>query len=174
LNTATSDKGDGAVYLAFVEGELATERERRASFEARGVTIVTTSGGLLTLLAGAGALIGGEKMPQPPTFGIVALVLSLIFFAMAAAFGLLVNLSVVFPRYQIAHVDTMRKMRVEKWADTASDSRSVVAHIHILTIESLRKANTQRALLLSVGQGLQLLAVIGIGVVVCSVLLFGN
>ena len=50
--TQSGVERQGRAYSTFVENELKAERERRVAFDARGASIVTSSGALVTLLAG--------------------------------------------------------------------------------------------------------------------------
>lgn len=45
-----------SVYSDFLAGELAAQDARKASFEQRGIAVVTTAGTLVTLLFGLAAL----------------------------------------------------------------------------------------------------------------------
>lgn len=82
----------GAAYSQLISDQLAEERTRKSSLEARGVTVITTSGTLATLLFALTAgltsvasfkLPGGAKLP---------LLLALVAFIVAAVCGLTTNM----------------------------------------------------------------------------------
>src|SRR5438093_1388669 len=82
----------GTEYNAFVTAQLAEERSTKTSLESRGITVITTSGTLVTLLFGLVAL--ATKTAQTYTLPDPApglLVLAAGLFTLAAVFGLLTN-----------------------------------------------------------------------------------
>ena len=81
----------GDVFTAFVEAEVKAERERRASLDARGVGILTTSGTLLTLVFAIGAIVTGVTGYTPPAASVILLTLGLVGFVAAAFCGLMAN-----------------------------------------------------------------------------------
>lgn len=154
------------IYLDFVEDSLRAERDRRATLEARGVSIVAQAGGLVTLLAGVGTLFIGNRGSALTLAAILPLMLALIFFVLAVIFGILVSFSPLYPRHPVADKETMTKMRTSKRDDTDDDARSAVAHIHIQTIEALRKGNRRRIWWIVAAQVCQVLAVVSLSVAV--------
>lgn len=154
------------VYTAFIEGELRIERERRTALEARGTGVVAQSGGLVTLLAGVGALAKGVTSVAPPRVAIVAVVFALVFFFGAALCGSLVNFWPLYPPYKVADGATMTEMRTNKRDHTDEEARSVVAYIHVGTLESLRKINDRKVKWVGAAQLCEIFALLAVSVAV--------
>jgi hypothetical protein len=156
----------GLVYATFIESELKAEKERRASIEARGVSVITTSSGLVTLIAAVGAfVIRGDKFVLPGS-GKVALLVAVMAFAVAAGCGIATNWSY---KYTVASIADLEAMRTDQWMDDAVDSRSVTTVINAKTIKSLRDCNERKVEWLRAGQIAQLLALVALSVaVICA------
>jgi hypothetical protein len=155
-----------AIYAAFIEGELRTERERRTALEARGVAVVTQSGGLVTLLTGIGALTKGATSAPIPLTAIIAVVCALVLFFGAALCGILVNFWPMYPPHTVAGTATMTQMRTTKRDQSDEEARSVVAHLHIGTVDSLRKGNDIKVHWVAGAQFCQILALVAVSVAV--------
>ncbi|GAB2813977.1 hypothetical protein [Lentzea nigeriaca] len=147
----------GQVYLAFVEGELKAERERRTALDGRGQTLVTASGVLVTLLSGITAMVqAGVKTPVPPlAVGLVLLAVAL--FVLAAIAGIVAGWNA---RYAVAATATLTRMLREHWTDSEVDARNNVATVHATTVRTLREANRFKAACVSAGLILQVLALV--------------
>jgi len=78
----------GETYAAFVGRELDAERDRRKTLDARGVTVVTVSASLITLLAAVGAFVSGQTGFTLPKTTIWPLTVTLAAFAVAALWGI--------------------------------------------------------------------------------------
>jgi len=165
------DKDQGVVYCAFIEAELKTERERRSNLDSRGVSLVTTSSSLVTLLAAVSAfVIRGDKfvLPSPAK---VPLLVALSTFAIAAVCGIIATW---LHKYTVAAINDLTAMRSSHWKDDAIDSRNVVALINIKTIDTLRTKNDIKARWLIAGYFAQLSALVALSVVIFSVLWMGQ
>ena len=146
----------GQVYLAFVEGELKAERDRRTALDGRGQAVVTASGALVALLSGIAALVqAGTKAPAPPlAVGLVLLALAL--FVLAAVSGIAAGWN---RHYAVATPATLTRMLTEHWTDSEVDARNNVATVHATTVRTLREANRFKAACVSLGLMLQVLAI---------------
>jgi hypothetical protein len=145
----------GQVYLAFIEGELKAERERRTALDGRGQTLVTASGVLVTLLSGVSALVqSGVKSPVPP-LAIGLELLALVLFLLAAVSGIVAGWNRC---YAVAAPSTHSRMLAEHWTDSEVDARNQVATVHAMTVRTLREANRLKAACVSAGLVLQVLA----------------
>ncbi len=152
------------IYPSFIDGELRTERERRANLEARGVSVVSQSGGLVTLLLGVAAFTNDSS--ALPSFGIGALVAGLILFLGAGLCGILVNFWPIYPAHPVADAATMKQMATTKRFADESEARTVISHINIGTIASLRRGNDKKIRFVAIAQMFQVLAVIVVSVAV--------
>jgi hypothetical protein len=158
----------GTVYAAFIEAELRHENERRVSLDGRGVGLITTSSSLVTLLAAVGAfVIRGDKFLLPHSAA-VPLLVALSAFSTAAFCGIAATW---LQNYSVAAVGDMAAMRGDHWGDDPIDSRSVVSHINLQTIDSLRTMNQRKVGWVKAGQAAQLVALLGLAAVVFIVLL---
>ncbi|MER6367485.1 hypothetical protein ABT255_03735 [Streptomyces mirabilis] len=116
----------GEVIGSFIEQELKSTRERRASIESRGVTVITTSGVIVTLqMAFFTALVPKDRVASTGVRTFVAL--SLVSFLAAAAVGILVNLPA---RKQEMAVDlnTLRPHLTDPhWSADSDQARRAIA-----------------------------------------------
>jgi hypothetical protein len=157
----------GRTYLAFIEGELKAERERRVAYDARGQALVTTSGALVTLLAGLAAVVKGGTTAQVSPGTVTVVVLALVLFVCAAGCGIVAGWN---RHYALATYGTLHRMLDEHWTDDEVDARNHVATLHSLTVHTLRRANAFKAAFVSAGLVAQVLALVALGVSVVLVL----
>lgn len=157
----------GEAFAAFIEGEVKAERDRRASLDARGLAVVTTSGSLTTLLAAVGAFVSARGGFGLPTGTIFPLTVTLVAFSLAAVCGLLASHN---RQYDVADRTTLALMVGEKWPTSEVDARNVVADLNARTVDSLRRGNNKKATLLMAGLAFQLLALAALSVAVFLVL----
>ena len=132
-----------ALYLDFVEKELAAERDRRTRIDQRGLAIIATSGTLATLLLGiATALVGRDT-----TLGVDGWVVGGILLALAAftTSALLALRATGLPEYKVLSIDAYRSLRDEAFAKTEQQTRRTIAAIHRKTMDSLRELNNGKA-----------------------------
>jgi hypothetical protein len=153
----------GRTYAAYVEGEVKAERDRRSAFDARGLSLVTSSGSLATLLAALAtvATAGGRLVLSGPVR--TALIVSLLLFALAAACGIAANWN---RSYAVAKPSTLDRMVNDRWAVDEVDARNYVASLNVVTVQTLRHGNNVKARLLSAGLVAQLAAVLAVSVTV--------
>jgi hypothetical protein len=133
-----SQEDQGRTFVAFIQRELESERERRKSLDARGVSVVTTSGSLTTLLAAVGAFVSGRSGFRLPAGAVGPLTLTLLAFAFAAVCGIVVT---ALRWHDVAAPDQLNIMLGEKWPTDEIDARNYVAQLDVRTIESLRTGN---------------------------------
>jgi hypothetical protein len=157
----------GRTYAAFIEAELKAERERRASLDARGLAVVTTSGGLVTLLAAVGAFVSANGNFRLPGNVVPWLIVTLAGFVVAATFGILANTNW---RYKVIDRAGLDRMRVEHWEDDTAQAMITVAYINVTTIDSLRRGNNIKVGLATSALTAQLAALAALAVTVYLVL----
>src|SRR6266508_7034471 len=78
-----SDEGFLA-YADLVKEQLAAEESRTASMEARAISVLTTSGGLVSLLLALAALVSTRKDFRMPVAGRAVLLVAVALFLLAA------------------------------------------------------------------------------------------
>lgn len=146
----------GVTYSAFVEAELKFEYERRASLDARGAAIVTTSGGLVTLLTGLAALALGKDMTVTGLARFLV-VLALLAFVSAGVAGIRANR---LRNYEVTSATTLDHMLSNPhWKDSETTARNVCAKRNVITIRTLRNGNNKKADQITHALGLQVVAI---------------
>jgi hypothetical protein len=146
----------GETYSTFIKDQLDAEYDRRASLDARGIAVITTSGVLATLVIGAASFSLGKDY-VPSTLGRGLVVAGLILFCGAALFGLIAS---ALRSYDVAKRARLEDMTSNAhWADSEEEARRNTAASNTATIKSLREGNDQKATRLVIGLSLQLLAV---------------
>lgn len=155
----------GKAYAAFIESELKAERDRRAAYDGRGQSLVTTSGALVTLLGGLAALVRTPPMVRLPTPASVAVSIALVLFVCAATCGIIAGWNRL---YAVATVPTMHRMTSGHWKDDEVDARNNVAGVQLRTLDTLRRANEFKVRWVSVGLIMQAsaLAVLAVAVTI--------
>lgn len=160
------DSDQGKTYAAFIEGELKAERERRVALDTRGLAVVTSSGTLVTLLAGLGAFVTTNKTFVFPGEAAAPLAVALLAFATAASLGILASRN---RYYDVALGETLTGMIEDHWGDDETDARNNVAYINIKSTETLRQGNGRKADLVTAAMFAQLAALVLLSVVILIV-----
>lgn len=163
-----SDTDAGTAYGELITDQLAEERNRKASLEARGVTVITTSGTLVTALFALTAGLKAAAHFKLPGDAKIALMLALSAFVLAAMFGLATNLPL---RYKEPTPDGLAKLvDANYWVAPAEIGQIRVAAAKVTVLAVARSANSLKAALLIAGGSFELLAVIFLSLAVGSIL----
>ncbi|HXP21413.1 MAG TPA: hypothetical protein VN840_17355 [Streptosporangiaceae bacterium] len=153
-----SEMNAGAAYAGLIADQLAEERNRKTSLEARGITVITTSGTLATLLFAltAGLTTAAKfRLPGPAR---LPLLLALVAFVAAAAFGLATNLPL---RYQEpTSAGLARLVSARYWSGPAEIGQLRVAEAEITALAAARSANGRKVTLLLAAILSEVLAVV--------------
>jgi hypothetical protein len=153
VNDAPPPSGVGS-YGAFLKDQIATQEQRKASFEQRGLAVITTSGTLVTLLFALAALSTKEQatfvLPNraEPWLG-AALVL---FFGAALA-ALITNLPLW---YQSANPDDIKGL-VER-TTTQEEADKDVALARVAELKSAKTMNSIKGWVLVLALALEVSA----------------
>lgn len=146
----------GETYSAFIKEQLDAEYDRRASLDARGIAVITTSGVLATLVFGAAAFaLGRDYVPSILGRGLV--VAGLILFCGATLFALIASALRGYDVAKRARLDEMTSN--SHWMDSEEEARRSTAASNTATIKSLREGNDQKATRLVIALVLQFLAI---------------
>ncbi|BCB76954.1 hypothetical protein GCM10022251_76020 [Phytohabitans flavus] len=163
-----AEGGAGSAYAGLISDQLAEERSRKASLEARGVSVITTSGVLVTVLFALSAGLRSVGDARLPGVARVTLLLALVTFVLAALFGLATNLPL---RYKEPTPEGLAQLvDREYWAAPAVIGELRVAESKVRVLAAARAANRIKVTLLLVGAFLELLAVAFLAVAVANVL----
>jgi amino acid transporter len=165
-----SDSGSGAaVYAAYVTAQVASQEERKHSFEQRGLAVITTSGVLVSLLFGLTATltsVAGYHLPHASRGWILA---ALVCFVAAAVAAILTNLPL---KYSGVTADALKKTIDERWQDSAADAQREVALTEVKVIRRAKKRNRWKGWALVFAIASEIAAVLCLAVAV-AVILYG-
>jgi hypothetical protein len=158
----------GGEYSAFVAAQLAEERTTKTSLETRGITVITTSGGLVTLLFGLVAL--STKSAATSTLPVTAsnlLVAAALFLTLAAVFGLLTNWAM---SYTEASIEGLQELLTRDWKDTQAQGQLDVASTVIDILGTSRAKNERKANLLRLAMSAEIVGVFFVALAAVAVL----
>jgi hypothetical protein len=147
----------GAAYGQLIVDQLTEERNRKNSLEARGITVITTSGTLVTLLFALTAGLTAASKFHLPASTKLPLLLALVAFVIAAIFGLATNLPL---RYREATPRGLaRLIDARYWTASPEIGQLRVAEVQVAVIAITRSANNLKVVFLVVAVIAELLAV---------------
>lgn len=166
--SATSEPTGYAAYGEFVKDELAAQDARKASFEQRGQTVITTSGALVTLLFALAALSTQQAatFTLPDTARSWLLVGLALFFASAVA-ALATNAPLV---YQVVPVEKVRDRLTREAAPTADRATKAIALTRLEALDSAKSQNAIKGWALATALALEALAVGCVAVAVSKII----
>lgn len=159
----------GVVATAFVREELDAESERKASLESRAITVITSSGTLVTLLLGLAALVTKSskfRLDRPERW---LLAVSALLFVIAAAFGIVASTPFKFllvdPRSLVSTVSA------KVWATDGTELSRELTTARLAQLGDIRSRNELRAEILVAALTAQVTAVLLTATAVAAVLL---
>jgi hypothetical protein len=147
----------GVTYSAFIDAQLQTERRRRETLDARGLAVVTTSGGLVTGLTAITAFVGSGRTYVMPSRAVLPLTLALVTLTFAAGLGIITNRAIA---QEVVSTNTLIRIRTTHWTDDETDARNFIAAANIKMIESLRRGSNTKAKWLRGALSAQVLALL--------------
>jgi hypothetical protein len=128
-------------YAEFAKDELAAQDHRKASFEQRGLAVITTSGALVTLLFALAALSTKESqtfvLPGPSREWLSD---ALVLFFLAAVAALVTNVPL---SYEAAEADAIRARLKESPVRDADEAAKDIA---LTRVKALRSAKTKNGI----------------------------
>jgi hypothetical protein len=158
----------GAAYGQLIVDQLTEERNRKNSLEARGITVITTSGTLVTLLFALTAGLTAATKFQLPASAKLPLLLALVAFVIAAIFGLATNVPL---RYREATPQGLaRLVHAIYWTAPPEIGQLRVAAAQVAVIAATRSANNLKVVFLIVAVFAELLAVVFLSWAVAGIL----
>lgn len=160
----------GDRYLELVREQLTEERARKASLEQRGITVITSSGTLVTLLFGLTALATKtQNYELPPPAGAM-LALAALLFVFAALAGIAANWAFYYIEVE---PDGLRGLQDEDWGGDEGEAAKAVAAAWTDIIEDARIHNALKGKIVRVAMSAEagaLASVLAAVVVVLGVL----
>ena len=142
----SSSAGDtaGEIFANVIDYELEQERARRTSLEQRAMAVVTSSGVLVSLVFGFGALLKGQgAAPRLPGSSRVLLALALLAFVAAAVMSLLTNRPRDYKPFGVKA--SLERMVEEDWFIPADDARRLIAEFRTGEVDRWRDNNKAKA-----------------------------
>ncbi len=162
--------GSGAdVYLDYMKSLLATEEARKTSFESRGVTVITTSGTLATLLFGLVAVVTGASTFVLPPRSHGYLVAAVIAFAVAVLLGIITNMPILYPEVNIDPQDITNMV-----TDGPITADVMVARSVRSILNGTRRANNIKSYFLLAATSAELTALVILTIAVCEIVAGGS
>ena len=148
----------GSSYLETIKDQLNEERAAKVSLEQRGVTIITTSGALATLLFGFGAFVYGKSIFRLGPEGTSFLICALVLFVAAAIFGLVTNQPSDYEASDTRKL--LERVEANEWyKDSPAMAAQRDAKLYVELIKAYRSANSRKARQLYWGVVSEVLAV---------------
>lgn len=139
----------------------------RVSIDARGQSVVTISGSLVTLLAAVGAFVTSENKYQLPPVASLPLVTTLTLFAIAAFLGILATYNFA---YRVADGATSSAIP-QHLKDSEEVTSKNITYTNVLTVRTMRSGNNKKAVLLVAAMFAQLGALVALATTLYVVLL---
>lgn len=150
----------GSLYAALFEDQLKEESARKASFESRGLAVISTSAALVSLLLALAALVSGADTFDLPPEARVFLIMSCILFVAAALLGLSTNWPLAYR--QLAIVDLKSLLDEKLWEGSFAVASRRVAEARAGVLQQARKLNRLKGRLLLAGMLVEVTAVVAL------------
>lgn len=155
-----------ATYVAFLKDEIAAQDARKASFESKGIAVITTSGTLVTLLFALAAL----STKHEATFDLPKdarhwLVWALVFFFAAAVAALVTNVPGWYQSVDVADVKPLLE-----GGDTEEEALEAVGLVQVAVVASAEKWNNRKGYVLLLAMALEVVAVGCVALAVSKIL----
>lgn len=162
------DEIAGVAYAELIGEQLEQERARKASIEARALSVITTSGGLVTLLFALGGLISGVEGYTLPELGRWLLLASLAAFVLAAIAAIVAN----FPlRYREVSIGGLRRLTgAEWWTKPIAPGSRRAAEARVTLLGRARTTNAFKVRTLIAAMAIEVVAVVLIAAAVAVIL----
>jgi hypothetical protein len=138
-----STESAGSAYGELIKEQLEAERARKASLEQRGITVITTSGVLVSLLFGLGAVVTSAKAFQVPALARILLVVAVGLFVLAALAGLVLNSPRQYEEAELAYLDLLYTKDV--WDASVSLGGRRSAEMRLKILRKARQVNRDKA-----------------------------
>lgn len=155
-----------SIYADFLRGQLAEQDARKASFEQRGLSVVTTAGTLATFLFGLAAFATTKKIHPLTHDAKTALIVALIAFGVAGVLALLTNLPI---GYDVPKSDSIMSLVEKNPPDTETVARQKLAEVYARMATDAKQKNGLKGWLLFCALLIEVIAVGAVAVAVATV-----
>ena len=157
-----------ATYAVYLKDEIEAQNARKASFEQRGLAVVTTAGALVALLFGLTALSTKAQptyhLPHSARYFLVA---ALVFFLLAALAALATNLPLP---YEAVKADEIRRRLKEVPVRSADAAELDIALTRVKTLRDAKQKNGLKGWILFAAMALEVVAVALVGIAIWIVI----
>jgi hypothetical protein len=154
---AQKDSSPGwETYARYAEAELELQHARRDSLEKRGLSVVTTSGALVSLLFGLVAVLIGAKNYVLPDAARSWLYAALGLFFIAAVGALVTNAPL---RYLTVKPEDLLEAANNRWADSAEVAQRMVFITRVKVMGDTKRKNDLKGKVLLAAMAAEVLAV---------------
>lgn len=155
----------GDVYGQILADLLISENTRKASIEQRGITVITTAGGLVSLLLALSALLLGSNSTAILAAGSRwLLIAAIVAFIVAAGFGLAANTP---HEYSALSIDDLDRMIADySWSADKEEAALLIAQRRVKELKISRILNNKKAKYV---QRAIVAQVVGVGLVAASI-----
>jgi hypothetical protein len=156
----------GPVYATLVENQLGEETARKTSFEARGITVITTSAALVGLLFGFSALVAGADTFTLPPAAVVFLSTSATLFVVAAILSIVCNWPLKYRQVELA--DLRRLTNEQFWWGEEAVAKRRVAEARVEILSRARELNAIKGRFLLAAMMIEVIAIgaLAVGVII--------
>jgi hypothetical protein len=154
-------------YIDLVKEQLTEERARKTSIEGRGITVITTSGTIVTLLFGITTLASKATNYALPFWAAITLAAAGILFIGASVLALATNWALT---YKEVDIPGLRGLQDEDWSADEGEAGKAIVDAWTDIIETARSKNGSKATVLRAAMAVQLLAFAAVGLGVILVL----
>ena len=167
-DTDLDEGGAGEEYAKLIAEQLDEERKVKSSLEQRGITVITTSGTLVTLLFALVAVVTKDETFDLASSARWGLYLALCLFVLAAIVGLITNMP---RRYDEANVEDLAGLiKEDYWAGSASIGSRRSSEVRVKVLRSARETHKTKAYLLQAALALEVAAVAALATAVVQIL----
>jgi hypothetical protein len=134
----------GDVYADVIDELLELERGRKASLEQKALSVITSSGVLVTLLFGFASLTKSTQSTGLPVLARAFLVAGMASFLVAILDSLRINRPVNYSPLGVKK-DLQRMLTDDLWFDAAAVGRRAIAEFRVGEIDRWREENGHKA-----------------------------
>jgi hypothetical protein len=134
----------GDVYAEVIETLLDQERTRKTSLEQKALSVITSSGVLVTLLFGFASLTKSSQATGLPVLARAFLIAAMAAFLVAILGSLRINQPVNYSPLGVKK-DLQRMVTDELWFDAAAVGRRAIAEFRVGEIDRWREQNGVKA-----------------------------
>jgi hypothetical protein len=164
---AEVEPGGSTLYANFIAKQLEGEDNRRASLEQRGISVISTSGALVTLLFGLAALVTERKDFVLSGSARTMLFVALGFFVVASLLAIATNAPL---RYLGVNADDLRRAVEQLWGDTRSDAEQRISATQVKVLAETKRLNNLKGKILIAAMCGEVLAVLFVALAVGAIL----